>query len=334
MAAGTQAGFVIYQDEFFGGYSEALEQNSNTFNEASNGSILLRPNRIIGQYEKESFIKNVSNLITRRNVASVAGVTDLGLTQGEFVGVKVHRKIGPVANTFDSWRAIGETPEAMSFALGSQIGKAASVEMANTAIAVALAAITALGAGAKHDAIAGGNTTMQTTSTLNHYNLSRMLSKMGDASGNIVAWVMHSKSYFDLLGNALVEKLFEVAGVTVYQGTTGSMNRPVVVLDAPALLTAGTPDQYSVLGLVPGAVVIDESEEQSIVSDVVTGLENLLLRVQGEYAYNLKIKGMTWDVTTGGASPTDAALVTAGNWDTARTVDPIKGGPGVWGYFD
>lgn len=337
MAIGKQSDFVIYQEEFFGGYSEALEQNSDVFNAASAGSVVLRPNRLKGQFNKESFIKNISGLISRRDVTSTADVTDIALTQGEFVGVKIHRKIGPVANTLDSWRAIGETPQAMSFALGAQIGKAVAVEMANTAMLCAVAGITNLGAGALHDAStntpsAGDMTTQQ---TLNHYGLVKMLSKMGDASGNIVAWAMHSKPFFDLLGNALTDKLFEVAGVVVYSGNTGTLNRPVIVIDAPSpsLYVDTTTDYYNVLGLTSNALVIDESEAQEIVSETVTGKENLILRVQGEYAYSLNMKGMKWDTANGGATPNDAALGTATNWDAARTVDVIKGGPGVRGKF-
>lgn len=130
---------------------------------------------------------------------------------------------------------------------------------------------------------------------------------MGDAANGITCWVMHSKAYFDLMSQAIADKIFEVSGVTIYEGSVATFNRPTIVVDSPALFTAGTPDTYSVLGLVENAIEVAESEERSIISDVVTGFENLILRIQGEYAFNLRLKGFAWDTVGGGVNPTDTA---------------------------
>ena len=50
------------------------------------------------------------------------------------------------------------------------------------------------------------------------------------------------------------------------------------------------------------------------------------MRYQGEYAYNMKVKGFTWDVTNGGANPTAAAVATATNWDKTVADDKNIGG--------
>jgi hypothetical protein len=39
------------------------------------------------------------------------------------------------------------------------------------------------------------------------------------------------------------------------------------------------------------------------------------MRLQGEFAFNVGLKGFQWDVTNGGANPTDSALGTGSNWD-------------------
>src|SRR5690606_36064766 len=117
-----------------------------------------------------------------------------------------------------------------------------------------------------------------------------------DASSRIVCWVMHSKPFFDLMENTIADALFNVANVTVYQGTVATFNRPVVVTDSTSLTTSTSSDtDYHILGLVEDAVRIVESEEREIVSEVVTGLENLVLRIQGEYAFNLRVRGFQWD---------------------------------------
>lgn len=312
MAIGKTSDFVIYQEEFFGGATEVQMQNSDGFNAASNGAIQLINNRMKGHYEKESFMKAISGIVSRRDITSTATVTDLALTQGENVSVKINRKIGPVANTLDSFRKIASDPQEFSFILGQQWGKAMSVDMINTGIAGATAAL--LNVAALKNDVTGA-----TTGTMTHDHLVTTMAKMGDASSQITAFVMHSKVYFDLMRQAIADKVFEVAGVTIYSGSVASFNRPIIVMDAPALFVAGTPDAYNTLALVEGGVTVQESEQREVVSDLVTGLENLVLRIQGEYAYNLGVKGFTWDVANGGSAPADAAIATGSNWDKTAT---------------
>lgn len=320
MAIGKETDFRIYHEEFFGGMTEALEQNTNAFNSASAGAIRLMSNRMRGYYEKESFIKEITTLVTRRDTTSTAAATDIAMTQGEFVGVKINRKIGPVANTLDSFRKIARDPSEMSFLLGQQVGQAVAVDYVN-------AALNALDAAIAGQAALNFNATGQTTpdrNELDHTNMVRALAKFGDASSRIVCWVMHSKPFFDLMENTIADKLFNVANVTVYNGTVASFNRPVVVTDSSQLVTvtgsgSAAITDYSVLALVEDSCRIEESEDREIISDLVTGLENLVMRIQGEYAYNLRLKGFAWDVANGGANPLDTAIGTSSNWDKAAT---------------
>ena len=50
---------------------------------------------------------------------------------------------------------------------------------------------------------------------------------------------------------------------------------------------------------------------------------------KGEYAYNLSLKGFTWDVTNGGSNPTSAALSTGSNWDTATISHKDRAGVAI-----
>ncbi|WP_448506610.1 major capsid protein [Immundisolibacter sp.] len=312
MAIGTKSDFKIYDDQFFGGMSEVIEQNSNAFNAASNGAIVLQPERLIGDFEKESFIKSISGLVSRRNIASVSAAADLAVVQGENVAVKINRKIGPVAQTLDAFRKIGMSVDAqtLSFMLGEQVGKAVMTDYINTAVLGARAALNATTA-VLHDYSATG--------TITHGQMVVGMSKLGDASSRIAAFVMHSKPYHDLMGQAIADKVYEVAGAAIYGGTVATFGRPVVVLDAPALMTSGTPNKYDTLGLVPEAVTVRESEERTIENQIITGLENLVVRMQGEYAFSLGVKGYTWDVTNGGVNPDDTALALGTNWDQTAT---------------
>lgn len=326
MAIAILSDFKIYDEQFFGGVSEVLAQNANGFNGASNNALRLIPRRLIGQYEKESFFQIISNLVARRDPTSTASATALKPTQAENIGVKLNRKIGPVDATLDSFKKLGlgeMSPEEFSALIGEQAGKAIAVDYINSGIRAIDAAIRGVAA-------LNYDQTANATKTLTHTALVQGLAKFGDAAGQIVCWVMHSKAYFDLVGQAITDKIFEVGAMAVMQGITPTLNRPVLVIDSPALVTttsAGT--TYNTLGLTENSLVMSESEDRSIVSEIVTGLENLVVRMQGEYALNVMCKGYQWDVANGGANPNDAALATATNWDKVATENKSTAGVAI-----
>lgn len=316
MAIGKASDFTVYPEQFFGGVVEELQQNADGFNAASNGTIRLITAMKQGHYENESFFKSLSSLVSRRDITSVSAATDTALTQGEMVRVKLNRKIGPVAQTLDAFRKISLDPGEMSFILGQQTGKAIALDYLNTALSAVDAAVSGIAA-LNYDASALSS---PDRATLDHTNMVRVMAKFGDASNRLQAWVMHSKPFFDLMENSVADKIFEIASVTIYAGSVATFGRPVIVTDSSSLYTttsAGT--TYQVLGLVDNAVVVEESEERQIASDLITGLENLVMRIQGEYAFNLGVKGFAWDTTNGASNPTANAVATSTNWDKVAT---------------
>jgi len=85
-----------------------------------------------------------------------------------------------------------------------------------------------------------------------------------------------------------------------------------------------------VLGLTASGVVVQESEEETITSSMVTGIKQLVMCIQGEYVFNVGCTGFKWDVTNGGANPTDTALGTTTNWDKAMAEDKNLGWRPIW----
>ena len=308
MAIGKATDFIIYQEQFAAGVWEAMTQNVNAFNGASSNCIKLVAQDLKGDYNKESFFKNIAGLVSRRDTTSTAAATDTALSQDERIGVKLNRKIGPVAQTLDALRKIGSSNEEISFGIGRMVGDRKAADMLNAALTGTTAAL-ANQASVVYDA------TADTTKTANHTAMVSAMAKFGDQASRLKAWVMHSKPYFDLMKQAISDKIVEVAGVTIYNGTIATFNRPVIVTDAAPLLITDSPNTYPILGLVEGGVVVTESEQQEIVAQLVTGLENLVYRIQGEFAFNLNIEGFQWDVTNGGPNPNDTALGTGTNWD-------------------
>ena len=313
MAAGTGADFKIYDDQYYSGMTEVLTQNANVFNAASLNTLQIIPKLIKGEYEKVSFNQLVSGLAARRDVTSVSTVADKKIEQDEEIGVKVNRRLGPVAQNDDAWRKIGETDEELSFVLGQQSGVAMAADYTNTM----LLSLVACGKG-NSDIL----TSKTSTTGITHNYLNDALSVFGDRAGRIISWVMHSKPYFQLVDQSITNKITDVANIAIYNGTTGTLGRPVVVSDSSSLYTdtggSNNVRTYHILGLVQGGGIVKESEKQKAVLASVTGYENLQTRFQGEYAFNLNAAGYKYD-TGAGANPNDATIGASGSWSQVVT---------------
>ncbi len=304
MSAGTYSNFVIDNEQFLGGFIETVTQNSRIFNEASRGAIILESGLKKGHYEEEAFFSLISDLVTRRDIASVSTASDLALSMSEFGGVKLNRKVGPVGTTLDSLKKRGIDQSRFSFVVGQQYAKALLKDQVNSIVKAVNAALSFSGWTV--------DKTGASTTTLTHGHLASTLVKFGDAQSAIIAWIMHSKPYFDLVGQSISDKITNIADLAIMTGQPAGLGRPIIVTDDDSLVDGSN---YITLGLVGGAGVVSESEEPTVITEIVTGLENLILRFQGETAYNIKLKGFAWDQSTGGINPLAAAIATQGNWD-------------------
>lgn len=303
----------IYEPEFNAGAYEALYQNSNIFNEALGNGILLVTDVHPGNYLKNAYFSQISSLVTRQDITSSAAVDSKKLSQVEEVSVKLHRKIGPVQTTLKAFNMAGlQTPEG-SMALGRLVGDAVLQRMASSAIIALNAAVGGQAALIK-------DVTGETTKTITYGYLNAARGKWGDQMAKLRGWLMHSKPYIDLVDNGLTVTLESVAGMMVANGQIpGALGGRIAVSDNSNLLNVATPNTYNVLGLAEMACVVRQSELQNVVIKMLTGQEQLIIEIQGEYAETVGIPGFTWDVTNGGANPDDTALGTTTNWDKVRT---------------
>ena len=315
MAISNASDFKIYQEQFFGGMTETLQQATNVMNAASRGAILMTTERMKGDYEYESFFKTVSSLVSRQDITSNSGATALKLTQDEFIRVKCHRKIGPLSVTRKAFLQAGEDPELASFILGQQSAQAVAEDMLNTSLLAARVAL------ANQSAVLNDATSLADT-TCTSKNLINTLRKFGDKQSRIVAWVMHSTSWFDLGLDGVDNQIDSVASDIIRVLDVPGMGRPFIITDSDSLIaTADTPDSYYVLGLTAGGIQAMFTEDQYITSQEQLGNEQIETMLQGEYAFNVGLKGFKWDVGNGGANPDSTAIGTGSNWDKAVTAD-------------
>ena len=322
MAAGTQQNFVIYNEQYHAGAWEKLSQVVEVFNESSANTLQVATREHIGHFSEQSFYRNVADVISHRDVDSTADVEAKKMEQDENVSVKINRRIGPVEQSIDSFKKLGRDPQEMSFVLGEMVAEQKLQDMVNTAF---LCLAVALG----NDNATMVDITADNPATISHLAFPRALTKMGDRASEIRAIGFHSNPFYSLMQQAMIDKIFEVAGVVIASGNVPTLMKPTVIVDAPALMienVAPTPNYFNTLMLTSGAVLIEESETETIHSSIVDGKANLMLRYQGEYAYTITLKGHRWDKAAGGENPTNAALGVGANW--IRTHD-VKQGPGV-----
>lgn len=325
MAIGTYQDFKIIEDQFYAGMTEILEQQTNFFNAQSNNAIRMVDVDRLGNFAEEMYFKQIGDLITRRDIASTDDVTDKKLESDSKIGPKLNRKIGPVANTVDSLKKIGSTQEEFSFYLGQQTAKAKLVDWLNTAFLAGKTAIVQGGSGVYADKTGESNTELS-------YNfMVDLLSLFGDKAGDIAAFGMHSVPFFQLFKDGLSNyKIDRVAGSLIVNGVPAAMGRAVIVSDSPSLIdptgggTAPDVPSYFTLGLTEDAIVVEESEEDSMIGEWVTGKENLIYRIQGEHAYNVKVKGYSYSGET--VNPDDTALGTGANWAKKASDDKSTAG--------
>lgn len=319
---GRASDMVVYQEEFQTGLVESVTQFLSVFNESSRGAIRLVPRALKGHYNKSAFFKDVANLVTRRDITDTADATILPMTQDEVIGVKLNRMVGPVAQTIDAMKKVGMTEADASRAFGVMAGQRKMKDMLNSALIAVETAIQAVAAN-------NLNITADSPGTASTAALQRTLAKFGDASQDIVCWISHSKPHFDIVGALMAQNVTGLTDLVTIQGAIPAyLGRPGIVTDSPALvdLNGSLADSYNTLGLVVGAVVVEESEDETYYTGIEAGKKNLFRIFQAEYAFNVTVKGHKWDIGNGGINPTDAALGTTTNWDKVAYDDKLCAG--------
>ncbi|HEY2455217.1 MAG TPA: major capsid protein [Scandinavium sp.] len=296
---------------------ETLDQMLTAFNSASRGAIMLSPDGFTGDFLQESFFQTLAaaqRRVDRYATNGTAPITDL--TELKEASVKVAGGFGPIRYEPSQMTWL-ERPTAQGVEVASRaFAEILLQDQLNTAIAALVAAITAQ-ADATNDVSASAG--------ISQLGLNASHAKFGDASQNLITQVMQGTTYHKLIGQALTnsEQLFQAGNVRVVD----ILGKVSVVTDAPSLMPAGTPNKEVILSLAQGAALVHDNRD--IITNVETsnGKERIETTIQVDYTFGLGLKGYTWDTTTGGKSPTDAAIATGTNWD--KTATSIKHTAGV-----
>jgi hypothetical protein len=301
---------AVFSEYVYSSLSEVIAQQVELFNNASDGAIVLRSGAHQGDYSDVALWAKISGLVRRRNAYGSGTQAAKDLQHLIDTMVKVAAGTPPVNIPPSMFSWIQQNQEEGGAVIGQQLAGDMLGDMLNTSIMAYVAAL-AGETDVTHDYSATGVADLKV--------LNNGAAKFGDRANDLRAWVLHSKSMFDIFGAALTntEILFNFGNVNVRQDGFG---RPFVVTDSPALVnTTPNPDVYRTLGLVTGAIIVEQNGDFDDNIQTSNGDENIQRTYQAEWTYNLGIKGYSWDKTSGGKSPNDAALATANNWDRYAT---------------
>ncbi|KFA58955.1 hypothetical protein A9G48_02935 [Gilliamella sp. wkB18] len=294
MATTVNTDLIIYNDLAQTAFLERRQDNLDVFNAASNGAILIDNELIEGDFRKRAFYK-VNGSIDPRDINSVDPVTGKKIGAGEAVGVKVPWKYGPYETTEEAFKRRGRDISEFSEVIGVDVADATLEGYVKYAINSLMAAI-------------GANTDMTVTADIatdGKKTLTKGLRKYGDKFNRVALFVMHSTTYFDIVDQAMDNKLYEEAGVVVYGGQPGTLGKPVLVTDSAPV--------DAILGLVASAVKITESQAPGFRSYDINTQENLAIGYRAEGTVNIDLLGYSWD-TSKGANPDLAKLSNQVNW--------------------
>lgn len=306
MATTVNSDLIIYNDLAQTAFLERRQDNLAIFNQASNGAIVLDNIFIEGDFRKRAFYK-IGGTIDHRDVDSSKKVAGKKIAAGESVDVKAPWKYGPYETTEEAFKRRGRDVAEFSELVGTDAADASLEGYIKYSLAALGSAI-------------GANTEMVVTANIasdGKKTLTKGLRQYGDKFNRVSLFVMHSTTYFDIVDQAIVNKVYEEAGVVIYGGQPGTLGKAVLVTD-----TAPTD---AIFGLVPGAVTITESQEPTFRSYQINDQENLAVGYRGEGVVNVGVLGYSWDETKG-KNPDLTQLGTQGNWKKHFTSNKLTAG--------
>lgn len=293
--------------------TETIMQNTAMFETGTNGAIRVATEAIMGDLQATSIIKEISSLIGRRDIGVDTDATVKAIDSRDENNIKMYWGTGSIEFKMVDATRYGSDSSAFSAAIGEQIGAGIVAYMLNQAIGAVKGAISAT----------AGAITGTGVATVTHALLNTALKPFGDARESIVCWVMKGTTYADLVGAGLGVVTDNVAGGVIANGSVGTLGRPVYMTDSAGLnMTTGV----AILGLTADAIVATETATRQLISDTVTGKENIKMRIQGEGEFLLNVKGYSWK-TASGVNPTPTAIGTAANWE--QKASDIKSTAGV-----
>lgn len=292
MATTVNSDMIIHDRLAQTSYLEALQDNLAVFNQGSGGALTIRTEAILGDFSKNAFY-TVPGGMGHRDVNATGTAAAQKVGSGEAIGVKTPWLYGPYETTEEQFKRRARSTEEFSELMGQHMADS----MISYAIEAAFASV---------DAAIDSNLSMAVAAswaTDHKKAITKGLRTFGDRFGRIALLAMDSTEYFNMVDDAIGEKVYEEAGNVIYGGMPGTLGKPVLVSDKVPT--------SKIFALQSGAVEIVESQAPGVRSYDINGKTNLMLGYQAEGAFNVDVMGYSYDATK---NPDLATLGAALSW--------------------
>lgn len=322
--------------------TEHLAVQLQKFNEASGMTLIMAPGYEIGNYVEMASYKIIKDLVNRRNVYAHGEVDDTKIMQHLDRSIKIDSRIGPVVWELEQFIRLGKDEAEAGLMIGEQAAEAVLLDYLDIAAGALIKSMQSMKSVKIADVPPGSTyATSGTDATIymdvikkvsnaepapKLIDLNAAASLFGDRSSALRTWLMNGVTFHSMIAEALENSnvLFKIENVSVIGDALG---RRYVVSDIPSL-TSNDAMYYQaqqepqakrtyVLGLTPGAAVIEHGAIRSRTEDVL-GQENLGKRWQAEYSYQLALKGYSWKDAQS-VSPATDKIVHHASWEPFNT---------------
>lgn len=301
---------AIFTEYAYEAATQVIAQQVALFNEAAQGTFILRAANHSGDFSDVAFWARLNGLIRRRNPYGNGAIPEINFSMLTETMVKIAAGTPVVRLDPGQFAWINQDQAARGAQMGQQLGQDMVRDMFNVALTALIAS---------HSQVPGLVVDKSTTKMqMGYFNSAQAV--YGDRWRDLQAWVMHSSAMFGLFDNVFKNEnhLYSFGNLNVMQDPFG---RVFIMSDAPALvIPAGAdpqanPAKYRTLGVKSGAALIEQNDEFTDNFETKNGFENIIRTYQAEWSYNLGIHGFSWDKVAGGKAPTDAAIAVSTNWD-------------------
>lgn len=304
MTATALKAIEVFESTVYNVGKDLLNENVEIFNEHSNGAIVLSAQSIQGDFAQSLDVTLGKDLIKSRNPYIQQDLTDKHFSRTADNIVKLGMGLNPISWTNAEFNWVKQNPSLAGVKIGRAMAQQSMQRMAEFAIG-SLATCLNGNAKIKHE--------VAKDSTISHIDFVQAISPMGDQFNSIDLYVIHSKTYFELVNTtfANAENLWDFGNFTVMRTALG---HKFLITDNKGLLKEDK--QIYSLGLKKGSALVGTEQDFAQATVSITGKENLGYRYQAEWTSALKIANRRYKTNTDLNGLTYAAVTTAANWET------------------
>lgn len=306
---------TIFQQKLAGTTSQLIAENLNVFNAASGGALVLGNGQVVGDTVEELNWGLIAGLVNDREAYAPAGTSAQLKVMARLLSnsINLDAKVGPFVVTSGMLDKINRSVDEATAEFASQASQAIIQRYINTAVGALAAAIgTAGAADAVFTQAANVGKAGAFVPTLSDF--ARAAGLFGDAVNMLRTWFLTGAQWSNLIAEQVIPNaatLFTIGNINVMGDGLG---RRFVVSDVATLTQLN-----AILGLTPSAATITTTG-LTLAAGQVLGDENIANVVQGEFSYNVALKGYkikksVSDAHDGIASYKLADATTGANWE-------------------